>query len=217
MLYRPARLFMWATSPILRRILFSGKARVLLGIETFAEQAIPDSDAMMKKLESALAELKERSPRHFRLVQNSIGRVAFERGGRCFYHPDLKACVIDARTARNVDPSWLALVLVHEAMHGRLLRAGIRHSSGRWERIESVCVRAELDLAESLSMPPEVLTMLRHRIREPLQNSERTREWRESAVQDYGLPRWLAWLVFDLLGSGVVRSRPSRRRDHGRR
>lgn len=206
---RLGRLLQRATAPFLRRVLFSGRRWVVAGFEVYADSSITDADRMIEILESAIVTIKERSPRHFRLVQGSIQTLALQEGHGSGYSPDLRTCVIDVRSARLGDPGALALILVHEAMHGRLFRAGVPNTAANRNRIEAACARVELDLAERLAFPPDFLARLREAACAPVPEPQRMREWRSSIVVDHRMPHWFAWLVTGPLGWLVGKSWPS--------
>lgn len=106
-----------------------------------------DSQARFRKLGEALALIESAQPSLMRRVRSSIERIVFLESGP-EYWPRARACILHDVT--NLSATQVALIVVHEATHGRLWRAGIRYGPAVRERVERICVRAELALLPNL-------------------------------------------------------------------
>jgi hypothetical protein len=107
------------------------------------------------RLTHALELVQQRDPKRFRRMCADMPRivVGVPEVGDAAYHPDIELCVVsfELLTRRELTSTQLALLVVHEATHARIERAGIRYVPERRARIERACLRAELAFAERFS------------------------------------------------------------------
>jgi hypothetical protein len=108
-------------------------------------------------------------------------------------------CVIDQDVLESdyMTPERLAAVLVHEAMHARLSRAGFVYSRSTKIRIERLCVKAELLLASRIpngaAIVPELQQQLAHA--EQLWSTANHHASTLSRLRDLGFPERLIGIV----------------------
>ena len=108
---------------------------------------------------------------------------------------NLVALDFDFVSRDGATPEQLALVIVHEATHARIERAGIRYEAEWRAHIERTCERAELRLAERLPEPHRAWYVghLRESLKAPAQDysDEAFVEARMAAAHAAGMPEWL--------------------------
>jgi len=96
--------------------------------------------------------------RHIRrvIIDDSISKQAmyFLGTGSCIIHPDLL----------GLGGATVASALVHEAAHARLDRLRIRQSPDRYVRIESICMRQEIDFVCRFPQTPELKLWIQNRM-----------------------------------------------------
>ena len=117
--------------------------------------------------------------------------VVHYTGGSGEYWPGIGACTLDADYIEGSDAIEIAMLIIHEAMHGRLDRRRIRTTSANVGRIERFCARAEVDFAQRLPGGQRHI----ERVRQSLDR----RWWEEDAhhsrqkrrLGQYRTPAWL--------------------------
>ena len=163
----------------------TGRARQVHGVEImFLTEAEEDHDAILS-LEAALDLVHRQHPLSLRRIRDFLGRVVVLEAGLPEYRSGMGGATLPLSLTKTLTPEELALVLVHEATHGRLYAWGIREGSENRERIEEICVGRELALLAHLpAASPQLADFTRHKLEfrwwESPQHKERvTRELRK--------------------------------------
>jgi hypothetical protein len=120
------------------------------------------------RIEQALHLVERHSPLHYARILRNLERIwiFLLSHGRAEYNEALGACVIDERLIADPETNTeeLASIIVHEATHARLDRCGIEYREELRVRIETVCLRRELDFAarlpDSLALQSRLVNML---------------------------------------------------------
>lgn len=129
----------------------------LRGFRVVVENTRPDiaTADVIERLDEALALIERAQPWRFRHMRRDVREL------RVMRYPCRGAYFFEARTVlteltflarRDITAAPVAASIVHEGMHARMHRFGVRHTEDRSARIERVCRRAELDLGRAL--PP---------------------------------------------------------------
>lgn len=108
------------------------------------------SDTALAQLDAALRVIECHQPRAFRALKRAITRFVLVRAGGPEYWPSAHAIVLNKHHVEALDASATALTIVHEAVHARLRRHGIGYVPRLRQRIETLCVAAEVQLARTL-------------------------------------------------------------------
>jgi hypothetical protein len=133
-------------------------------------------DRAIEHLRVAIDLIRITSPNRLVRIHRDVRRVLLIWAGGPIYWPYANGFAIDLVAAQDLPADRLALTIVHEATHARLWRAGFRYTPDIRERIEHICVRAELDLAERLPDAAELTNGLRKKLAQPW--------WTESALAE---------------------------------
>ena len=125
-----------------------------------------DQHEALSRVESALALIKARDVHRYRRVTASFDSiwVSYLHGPVGQYVPELKRCQLDPKFVLSSPTDFVASTIVHEAIHARLLKAGIPYTYENRYRVEQVCIRQELAFAKRLHGAKD----LRRRIDEKL-------------------------------------------------
>jgi hypothetical protein len=86
-------------------------------------------------------------------VRRYLKSVVILPAGVPEYRHQFRACFLSVESVLNLSADKLALLIVHEATHGRLHALGVEGPSADRERIERICVRQEVALARRLGGP----------------------------------------------------------------
>lgn len=122
----------------------------LHGIPVTVLNTRPDIETAqaMNRLSDALALISAYSPHRLRRMRHDFAEIWVRRFPcRAAYYPEPRACLIELTFLVNPrhTAAEVAASLVHEAMHARLARAGIRIGPGDKAREERLCREAELE------------------------------------------------------------------------
>lgn len=158
-----------------------------------------DIESFGRRTQAALDLLRSGDPRQFRRVHSLVGHI-FVWPGVYNAYDRLGGVLLSADFARAAQHDDLIGALVHEATHLRIVSLGVKDHAARRSRIESLCVREQLNalvncelitaaVAERVwcTMQPQVLAA-----------SSRPMDI-ERSVEAVGLPRWMARLFSGLL------------------
>lgn len=127
-----------------------------------------EEDMLVGKIHEALALITRIDPKRFRRLSSDLKYVACVRAVHALgqYIEQVRACVLDLDyVRRTTDPTQIAIVIVHEATHARLRRAGVRFSAERAARIERTCVREEVRFAQKIPGADLLLRWAEERLR----------------------------------------------------
>jgi hypothetical protein len=130
-----------------RHDLFGIEVRVLL-----ADRA--ELEIVLVKLREAFDLLRTHDSRRFAQLRKGVRYIwVGATHNTAEYWVDLNMCVLqfDYVLSAKTSAADLAQTLVHEAMHARLHRLGFGYEEHERDRIERICVRAEIDFVERLS------------------------------------------------------------------
>lgn len=124
-------------------------------------------DVVLEHLRSAIDLIGKTAPNRLARLNRDVGRVLLLMVDSPEYWPFANGFAIGLAAAQDVPVDQLALTIVHEATHARLWRAGFRYTPDIRERIEHICVRAELDFAQRLPRAQELVDGLRAKLLHP--------------------------------------------------
>jgi hypothetical protein len=106
---------------------------------------------VLSRLDAALALIERVQPAHFRRLRGDFREILVKRFPcRGAYLPETRSCLVELTFTVNPEftASQIAATILHEAMHARLNRAGVRLSRVTAARHERFCRRAELEFGQ---------------------------------------------------------------------
>ena len=131
----------------------------LRGFRVVVENSRPDiaTSAVLARMDEALELIERHQPWRLRHLRRDLREFRIVRYPcRGAYYPGERICITEltflARTDITAAP--VASSIVHEGMHARVDRMGVRPESRDRAREERICRRAELDFG--LALPPEL-------------------------------------------------------------
>jgi hypothetical protein len=164
----------------------------------------PERDAVLRRVEDALALIKTYDRRRYDRLTRDLARVWVRilPGDLGQFSRSLEACELDVRFVLDATstPAMIAATIVHEATHARLFRRGIGYEPKLRARAEAVCFRRELAFANKLPDGGEV----RERAQSHLELAASDDFWTDTsfgkryaegsfeAARFAGVPAWLA-------------------------
>lgn len=127
----------------------------LRGLRVVVENTRLDVDTtiVVRRLDEALGLIETYQPwrlRHLRRDVDQIWVVRYPCRGA--YFPESRTCMTEltflART--EFSPAQIAASIVHEGVHARIHRRGVKHDGRDAAREERICRRAEIDFGRAL-------------------------------------------------------------------
>jgi hypothetical protein len=138
--------------------------------------------------------VKQVAPRVWLRLRRDVRCILVLRTGGLWFSPSAKAIVLDAPFLRDAQVNEVALTLVHEATHARLCAAGIDYPKNLRERIERICVDAEIDFATRLPDAERLVQDLQAKLSHAWWTDEQLEDRRRRALKALNLPRSLYWI-----------------------
>jgi hypothetical protein len=141
------------------------------GFAVVVENTRPDiaTGDVLARLDDALALIERYQPWRLRHLRRDLAQFAVVRYPcRGAYFPDQRTCMTELTflARRDISAAPVASSIVHEGMHARVDRMGVRRNGRDRAREERLCRRAELEFG--LALPPELGTPVVQRARESL-------------------------------------------------
>jgi hypothetical protein len=138
---------------VIERVGFRGlPTQIFRGLRIVALTAA-DAEPLIAKITGALSLIAEVDPRRFARMQGDVDQIVVmplnDEGGS--YVQRSRTCYLSDGFVTARSDLTIAFVLVHEATHARIERAGVRQWRDRKARYERICVAAELAFASRLA------------------------------------------------------------------
>jgi hypothetical protein len=135
------------------------EAHLMRGFTVVVENTRPDisTDDVLARLDEALGLLERHAPWRLRHLRRDVRELRVARFPcRGAYFPDERVCLTELTflARRDITAAPVAASILHEGVHARVDRMGVRRDGRDRAREERLCRRAEL--AFGLSLPPEL-------------------------------------------------------------
>jgi hypothetical protein len=129
----------------------AARRRRIRGIPVTVLNSRPDIDTALvcARLDAALGLIETWQPWRFRRLQHDLAGIRVSRFPcRAAYFPHTRTCLVELTFLANpaFSDAQIAASIVHEGVHARLHRAGLRLPPEEHAREERLCRRAELEL-----------------------------------------------------------------------
>ena len=127
------------------------------GFTVVVENSRPDiaTADVIQRLDESLALVERYQPWRLRHLRRDLRQIRVARfPSRGAYFADHRACLVELTflARRDIGPATVASTIVHEGMHARVHRMGVREEGRDRAREERICRRAELEFGQAL--PP---------------------------------------------------------------
>jgi hypothetical protein len=124
---------------------------------------------VVQRLDESLQLVERYQPWRLRHLRRDLKQIRVMRYPcRGAYFPDHRACMVELTflARRDIGPATVASTIVHEGMHARVHRMGVKDEGRDRAREERICRRSELEFGEAL--PPDIGAPVVERARESL-------------------------------------------------
>jgi hypothetical protein len=135
------------------------EVHIVRGFRVHVENSRPDirtSDVLLR-LNEALELIQQHQPWRLRHLERDLEAFVVARFPcRGAYFPELRTCMTELTflARRDITAATVASSIVHEGIHARVDRMGVRRDTRDRAREERLCRRAELEFGQAL--PPEL-------------------------------------------------------------
>ena len=151
-------------------------------------------ESALDRVANAIRLVKVTDPKRARRIRRDIQRIVImdlgEAGGS--YISEIDACALDPHQVQERPIEATALIIVHEATHARIHKAGIKYTPRMRDRIEKLCVNEEIAFARRLSDGEQYIVNARRALEQPWWSvaAEHDREERQLRAL-----RWPEWTI----------------------
>jgi hypothetical protein len=133
----------------------SAETHSVRGFRVFVENTRPDiaTSDVLARLGDALGLIEQYQSWRFRHLERDLVQFRVARFPcRGAYFPDERTCLAELTflARRDITPATVASSIVHEGIHARVDRMGVRRDNRDRAREERLCRRAELDFGRAL-------------------------------------------------------------------
>lgn len=172
-------------------VMWTAEHRVIEGCDVRVAHSAENAGDVFKKVGDALSLIARHRPRLAARLRRDVKHLLFAdvSGGR--YLAGLQVCLIAVGYARRVPPLELAMMIVHEATHARLSRAGFRYVGECRERLERICVRAEVAFAQCVPGSRAAVEKAQAMEQSQWWDPEKSAEATLAELRRRGVPAWV--------------------------
>jgi len=173
---------------------------VWMPLSTAAEKAV-----ILRRLDDGLGLLKNHSPaRYGRVLRSCRGLLILGADSlRASFNPEQVVCQIGEKFLLAADTTLpaVASTITHEATHGWLFSLGIGYDEPIRHRVEQICIRAALRVAQKLPGAEDEIDRCRRQLTLAADTFSDAGLDRMNAqrLRDLGCPEWLIRLTFRLV------------------
>ena len=179
-------------------LIWTARRGIVEGVRVCVSHSADDGDDVFGKVAEALRLIDMYAPRMSARMRRDVKRLLFAdvSGGR--YLAGLRTSMIGVDYARRAPPLELAMMFVHEATHARLAIAGFRYLGACRERIERICIAAEIAFAERVPGSETAIDSTRALYKSEWWTPERSTEDDIAGLRRRGLPDWIMRILVRL-------------------
>ncbi len=141
-------------------------------------------DVPLARLHDGLELIRARTPRRYERIKRDMRRVVIIAAGGPEYWPQVDGMALTRGKLTSQSPEEVAFTIVHEATHARLWKTGIPYARALRERIERMCVRAEVAFAQTLPDGDRWVAEIQRPLATPWWTDDAIRERRCSAWRE---------------------------------
>ena len=148
---------------------------------------------VFEKARTAIGLIAKHDPRRLARIHRHVSHILFNAYAGASYVYWMRICRIGIASALRDEPVELAMSIVHESTHARLWSLGFRYDDNATrERVERICVRAEIDFALKCADATAAVERARRSFDTKWWLPEEIAKRREEDLIALGVPRWMA-------------------------
>jgi hypothetical protein len=178
--------------PLLRAAVALSERAKIEGFEVADVRVGATDTALMERVADVIRFVIHTDPRRARRMSQDVQRVVLmDLGGSAgSYLAAIDACALDPQQVQLQPIEATALVLVHEATHARIEKAGIRYDPVMRGRIENICVKQEIAFARRFSGGATYIASAQRALNHPWWSVADERQREDRQLRSLGWPEW---------------------------
>ncbi len=166
----------------------------VLGFSVFCTDVGANCGDLTTKTREALDLICRFDPRRFNRMKRDVRGIAVTTRGASYYDTSLRLIYLD-RAVIGEKPDYIASTIVHEAVHARLYRSGVRSYVRIPQRHEELCTAEEIEFASKLPQSEALVEGLKGALAKPWWTEESRRKRIALFAERHNLPDWLKNLL----------------------
>ncbi len=171
------------------------QTRQIEGMEVRVFENAAVAADVFAKAGDALRLIAINDPNRYARLKRDLRRVLFTFSSGGQYLPRLDTCRIGIQYATRSSALELAMMIVHEATHARLWRAGCQYDGGTRERVERICVDAEIAFASRIHGAEHAIARTRQLLETRWWTHEAHVQRSAEELRALGCPQWFVRLL----------------------
>jgi len=176
-------------------LLLLAHRRVVDGYEVRVVRSASDRDEVFEKVRDALLLLEKHGPRFRARLSRDVNRIFVTDMWGGSYVAGLKTCCISIDFVRSASALDLAMTIVHEATHARLSRLGFSYNKECRERLERLCVGAEIAFAGRVPGSEANIRKAQALLEKEWWTPDNYADATVAELRERGVPAWLTSIV----------------------
>lgn len=164
--------------------------RIVEGCDVRVSGPAAQTEEVFCRVGNSLRLIREHGSRFYCRLLRDLKMILITDTSGGVYLEGLRACQIGMSSVRRWDPLDLAMTIIHEATHARLSQAGFRYSGQCKERLERVCVNAEIAFAGRIPGSGPAIERTRALLETRWWTSENSIERALQELRSRGVPEW---------------------------
>lgn len=153
------------------------------------------AEAVFSRAAGALRLIATTDPNRYRRIRRDVERLLFTSASGGQYLPRLRTCRIGIDYATRSTTLDLAMMIVHEATHARLWALGCRYEEGVREKVERICVNAEVAFASRIAGAESSVARSQELLKSKWWIPEEISRENLDSLRTHGCPEWLVRLL----------------------
>lgn len=173
------QLLRWPASRLAQWFLMRGATGAqICGLDVSVNRDLLDAEGpesarqLFDHVRRALTLLEDVQPRLLARMRRDVRRAFIGLGPYCAYWSTFRTILLGSRSVRTSDATYLASVFVHEAVHARFYRRGIRMWPDLEARIERRCLLEQIAFVECIEGGESLAADLRQWLDRPWWTAE---------------------------------------------
>ena len=154
---------------------------------------------VVERVISALALIQLVDNGRFERIRSDMPRFLVRKAASAQYWLGPKICLVALDNVLSRSEVDLALTIVHEATHARIVNSGIGWWPDLFERIERRCIRSEIAFCRRLALAgyrvSARIVWYEERLTRPVYSRQLRKARRIRAAKLHGLPSWVQRLM----------------------
>jgi hypothetical protein len=178
-----------------RVVVHRAQRQDVAGLEVRVLSRGDDAHGIFRKVADALKLVEDVAPYRLARLRRDLTCILVTQTGGAHYLPRLRVCRLGIDMIGSAPTAEIAMTIIHEGTHARLWSAGFESEERCRERIERLCVRAEVAFAERIPGTEALVAKTEELLESRWWTRERRLESGLTQLRRLGAPEWFVRCV----------------------